>query len=436
MSETDTTERTRSALALYATRLSEARWVVAAAVAAILFVAAFSTVSWAHIVIPVLGVVGAAALVPRTSRMRRRREAKAQALLGPLERLSAERLAAAVPDPLILFDQTGRIAHANQPAQTAFGSVAAGVDVQLRFRSPEMQELARALLSGNDRPAGVDYAERVPVERHYRVSASSVGAGSGLYVLVFKDQSELRRVDRMRADFIANASHELRTPLASISGFIETLRGPARDDPKARDRFLEIMNNQTGRMARLIDDLLSLSRLEMKSFVNPDEKVDICLLIGGVIDSLNQLARDAGVEIVRDIPAEPIEVPGSRDELIQVFENLLENACKYGQSGGKVEISVERSGAGPKTGVDVTVRDFGPGIPDEHIPRITERFYRVDVEESRTQKGTGLGLAIVKHILSRHNARLTIRSRVGEGAAFTVHLPGLTHSPAAGTQSR
>ena len=215
----------------------------------------------------------------------------------------------------------------------------------------------------------------------------------------------------------------MRTPLASISGFIETLRGPARDDPKARDRFLEIMNNQTGRMARLIDDLLSLSRLEMKSFVSPDEKVDICLLVAGVIDSLNQLAKDAGVEIIRDIPAGPIEVPGSRDELIQVFENLLENACKYGQSGGKVEIVIERSGPDPKSGVDVTVRDFGPGIPDEHIPRITERFYRVDVEESRAQKGTGLGLAIVKHILSRHNARLTIRSRVGEGAAFTVHLP-------------
>ncbi|MCB1452999.1 MAG: two-component sensor histidine kinase, partial [Rhizobiaceae bacterium] len=406
MSDTDITERPRSTLSLYSTRLSEARWVVVAAIAAILFVAAFSTVSWPYVAISVMGVIVAAALIPRRSRMRRRREAEAQAMLGPVERLSAERLAAAVPDPLILFDQTGRIAHANRPAQVAFGSVSPGVDVQLRFRSPEMQELVRALLTGTARPAGVDYAERVPVERHYHVSASSVGAGSGLYVLVFKDQSELRRVDRMRADFIANASHELRTPLASISGFIETLRGPARDDPKARDRFLEIMNNQTGRMARLIDDLLSLSRLEMKSFVSPDEKVDICLLVAGVIDSLNQLAKDAGVEIIRDIPAGPIEVPGSRDELIQVFENLLENACKYGQSGGKVEIVIERSGPDPKSGVDVTVRDFGPGIPDEHIPRITERFYRVDVEESRAQKGTGLGLAIVKHILSRHNARL------------------------------
>jgi two-component system phosphate regulon sensor histidine kinase PhoR len=423
MSEADNSATTNSAASLLLSRLTEARWVIAASVAAILFVAWYSTVSWPLVAVSVAAIVAVAAFIPRRSRSRRRREAEAAAMLGPVERLSAERLAEAVPDPLILFDQSGRIVHANQPAQSAFGSVLGGVDIQLRFRAPEMQELVRALLSEDARPANVDYAERVPIERHYRVSASAVGAGTGLYVRVFKDQSELRRVDRMRADFIANASHELRTPLASIAGFIETLRGPAKDDAKARERFLEIMNSQTGRMARLIDDLLSLSRLEMKPFVGADEKVDICGLVAGVADSLNHLAAETGMEIVRHIPDEPIEVPGSRDELIQVFENLIENACKYGQSGKRVEITVERSGTGDDRGVDVTVRDFGPGIPDEHIPRITERFYRVDVEESRAQKGTGLGLAIVKHILTRHNARLTIRSVVGEGAAFTVHLP-------------
>ncbi|MBO6724748.1 MAG: two-component sensor histidine kinase [Rhizobiaceae bacterium] len=425
MSEADRNASSAGPLAPYLARLGEARWVVATAAVAVFAVAFFSPAPWWLIAAAVLAIVAVAALLPRRSRRSRRRGAQAQAMLGPVEGLSAERLAAAVPDPLILFDQSGRIAHANRPAQTAFGAVQAGVDVRLRFRSPEMQELVRALLAGNVRPSGVDYAERVPVERHYHVNASSVGSGTGLFVLVFKDQSELRRVDRMRADFIANASHELRTPLASISGFVETLRGPARDDPKARDRFLDIMNDQTARMARLIDDLLSLSRLEMKSFIGPDERVDICLLVRGVIDSLTQLAREAGVEIVSDIPEGPIEVPGNRDELIQVFENLLENACKYGQSGKKVEIAVARVADDPKGGAEITVRDFGPGIPDEHIPRITERFYRVDVEESRAQKGTGLGLAIVKHILSRHNARLTIRSVVGEGAAFTVHLPGV-----------
>jgi two-component system phosphate regulon sensor histidine kinase PhoR len=214
----------------------------------------------------------------------------------------------------------------------------------------------------------------------------------------------------------------LRTPLASIAGFIETLRGPARNDAKAREQFLQIMQTQTGRMARLIDDLLSLSRLEMKSFSAPAEPLDLKGLIDGVIDALRHLAADNGVEIERVYPDEPVALRGMRDELIQVFENLLENAIKYGQDGKRVVVTVEmgQGTAGPR----VTVRDFGPGVPEEHIPRLTERFYRVDVDTSRTQKGTGLGLAIVKHILTRHDARLTIRSKVGEGAAFTVHFPG------------
>jgi two-component system phosphate regulon sensor histidine kinase PhoR len=225
----------------------------------------------------------------------------------------------------------------------------------------------------------------------------------------------------MRADFIANASHELRTPLASIAGFIETLRGPARNDATARDQFLQIMQNQTGRMARLIDDLLSLSRLEMKPYLKPGTEVDLRQTIDSVIDSLAPLASENGVVIERDFAAGPLVVPGDRDELFQVFENLLENACKYGQSGGHVTVSIADGEDGQ--GVDVSIRDYGPGIAEEHIPRITERFYRVDVESSRTQKGTGLGLSIVKHILTRHNARLSIKSEVGKGAAFTVHLP-------------
>jgi two-component system phosphate regulon sensor histidine kinase PhoR len=240
---------------------------------------------------------------------------------------------------------------------------------------------------------------------------------------VFKDQSETRRIDRMRADFIANASHELRTPLASIAGFIETLRGPARNDPAAREQFLQIMQNQTGRMARLIDDLLSLSRLEMKPYLKPGTEVDLRQTVDSVIDSLAPLARENSVAIERDFAKGPLNVPGDRDELFQVFENLLENACKYGQSGGRVLVSIAHADDGSEPGIDVTIRDFGPGIPEEHIPRITERFYRIDVETSRTQKGTGLGLSIVKHILTRHNARLTIKSEVGKGAAFSVHLP-------------
>jgi two-component system phosphate regulon sensor histidine kinase PhoR len=224
----------------------------------------------------------------------------------------------------------------------------------------------------------------------------------------------------MRADFIANASHELRTPLAAISGFVETLRGPARDDAAARDRFLQIMQEQTARMARLIEDLLSLSRLEMKAPAPPGQRVELAAVVEGVVETLRALALDSGVEIDNLFGATPVEIPGERDELFQVFQNLVENACKYGRAGGRVEIARI---VGDAREIGVEVRDFGPGIAAEHIPRITERFYRIDAESSRLQKGTGLGLSIVKHIVSRHRGRLVIASEPGKGAAFTVYLP-------------
>ncbi len=342
---------------------------------------------------------------------------------GELNRLSGEALAAAVTDPLIVFDHAGVMVHANGAAYAAFGGLRDGMSLALRFRAAEMQAMLDALTSGTVTSATIDYSEKLPVERVFRVSAAAIGHGTDLGVLVFKDQSEVRRIDRMRADFIANASHELRTPLASIAGFIETLRGPARDDAAAREQFLSIMQDQTGRMARLIDDLLSLSRLEMKPYLRPGTRVDLNRTLDAVIDSLAPLAQDSGVTIERVFPDEPLTVPGERDELFQVFQNLLENGCKYGRSGERVVVSIAEGRDGPEPTVDVTVRDFGPGIAEEHIPRITERFYRVDADTSRAQKGTGLGLAIVKHILTRHKGWLSIRSEPGEGAAFTVHLP-------------
>ncbi len=342
---------------------------------------------------------------------------------GGLRRLNGEYLAAAIADPLIVFDRSAAVVYANAAATATFGALAPGLSLPLKFRAPEMQALLDAALSGPAGAAAADYVEKLPVESVYRVTATAVGHGTGLYVLAFKDQSEARRIDRMRADFIANASHEMRTPLASIGGFIETLRGPARDDPVAREQFLEIMQNQTERMARLIDDLLSLSRLETRPLHRSGAKVDLRGILDSVIDSLAPLAADNGLVVERALPEGTLEVPGDRDELFQVFENLLENACKYGRSGGRVVVSAAPGAQGPDPTIDVTVRDFGPGIAEEHIPRVTERFYRIDAEASRAQKGTGLGLAIVKHILTRHNARLTIRSQPGEGAAFTVHLP-------------
>ncbi|SFN82229.1 two-component system, OmpR family, phosphate regulon sensor histidine kinase PhoR [Mesorhizobium sp. NFR06] len=378
----------------------------------------------ASVYVPLLGLVAlaVAAMLPADAE-RQSADAAAAIEASGLQRLSGEYLAAAVADPLIIFDHSATIVHANAAAFAAFGGLAPGMSLALKFRAPEMQALLDSILSGQVAADAVDYTERLPVERTYRVSASTVGHATSLYVLVFKDQSETRRIDRMRADFIANASHELRTPLASIAGFIETLRGPARNDPAARDQFLQIMQNQTGRMARLIDDLLSLSRLEMKPYLKPGTEVDLRQTIDSVIDSLGPLASENGVVIEREFATGPLVIPGDRDELFQVFENLLENACKYGQLGGRVTVSIAGAEDGQQPGFDVTIRDYGPGIAEEHIPRITERFYRVDVENSRTQKGTGLGLSIVKHILTRHNARLSIKSEVGKGAAFTVHLP-------------
>jgi two-component system phosphate regulon sensor histidine kinase PhoR len=408
---------------LVAGRLSQNRWMLAAGIVAVLAVYSIAEESTFFVLVCIAALFVAAAVAPRRTARQRRAEAAVAGERSALERLSGENLAAAVADPLILFDGAGTVVHANDAALDAFAAVGPGISLQLKFRAPEMQELIAATLAGNGSPQVADYVERVPIERVYRVTGSAIGRGTGLYVLVFKDQSEARRIDRMRADFIANASHELRTPLASIAGFVETLRGPARNDAAARDHFLQIMQNQTSRMARLIDDLLSLSRLEMKPYLKPGAKIDLRIVVQSVVDSLNPLARESGVKIEADMPDHAVEVPGDRDELFQVFENLLENACKYGQSGGRVTVSIENVETGPQREVAVTIRDFGPGIPEEHIPRITERFYRVDVETSRAQKGTGLGLSIVKHILTRHNGRLSIKSKVGEGAAFTVHLP-------------
>ena len=235
----------------------------------------------------------------------------------------------------------------------------------------------------------------------------------------------------MRADFVANASHELRTPLAALSGFIDTLLGSARDDTAARSRFLAIMKTQATRMARLIDDLLSLSRVELNEHMHPETPVDLVPIVRQVIDGLQTLATDRNVEVAIALPGEPAIVPGDRDELTRVFENLIENALKYGASGKLVDVAFATAAA-PDGAAEtlVTVRDYGPGIAAEHMPRLTERFYRVDVTQSRAEGGTGLGLSLVKHILNRHRGRLTIESEAGNGATFTVRLP-LVHSDSA-----
>lgn len=335
---------------------------------------------------------------------------------------------AALPDPTVLLDAEGRVVTMNASANAIAPALRRGEPASLALRIPEVLEAIRRASLGR-KSERVEFAERVPSERWFETFVTPLrmdGAADtkARLLLSFHDLSPVRRVEEMRVDFVANASHELRTPLAALSGFIETLKGPARNDAAARERFLDIMEAQAKRMARLIDDLLSLSRIELAAHVRPETPVDLLPIVRQVVDALQMLARDRGVSITIDAPKEPLIVSGDRDELTRVFENLVENALKYGASGKRVEITLSRAftvSGGEEAAA--AVRDYGPGISAEHLPRLTERFYRVDVAESREQGGTGLGLALVKHIMNRHRGRLTIESRPGEGATFTVRLP-------------
>ncbi|KKX31888.1 phosphate regulon sensor histidine kinase PhoR [Rhizobium sp. LC145] len=330
----------------------------------------------------------------------------------------------ALDAPAFVLGRDATVLFQNRAAEKAFGTLPPGSHISARLRSPGILDMVRETMATGE-PNQIEHSERLPSERVFVLRIAPIElaepppTAGKLYLLSFRDVSELRRIDRMRSDFVANASHELRTPLASLRGFIETLQGPARADPAAQDRFLGIMLDQATRMSRLVDDLLSLSRLELKSHIAPDESVDLVPLLGHVRDSLVPLADDLGVEIRMHLPEGKVEVLGDRDELVQVFENLIENACKYGQEGKAVDVYLRNDASQP---VEVSVVDQGPGIPAEHVPRLTERFYRVSVADSRSKKGTGLGLAIVKHILTRHRARLLVRSEIGRGTDFTVRF--------------
>ncbi|MEN5275869.1 ATP-binding protein [Brucella sp. TWI432] len=353
----------------------------------------------------------------------RKQEQKKQ--INEMSDVSGARLADLLTDPMIVFDHRGTVLFVNAMAMDAFQSLEPGTALYLRFRAPEMHRLIQSVITDGE-PRSIDYFERVPIDRWYKAMVKALRDADGkpeLFVLLFRDQSETRRIDRMRSDFIANASHELRTPLASLLGFIETLQGPARNDAAARDRFLGIMQKQAERMSRLIDDLLSLSRLEMRAHLAVTECVDMTAVLNHVADTLSPLAAGLDVTIERHLPDHPVNVTGTRDELIQVFQNLVENACKYGQGGKRVILRLDEEQTELGQELVASVQDFGPGIATEHLPRLTERFYRIDVETSRAQKGTGLGLAIVKHILARHRGRLVVRSQLGEGSTFVVRLP-------------
>src|ERR1700732_1324521 len=349
--------------------------------------------------------------------------------VNPVEAAAVSAVVAGMPDPAVLLDRAGRVIHLNAAAAQLAPALRKNELAQFALRSPEIiTALREAIATTESRRA--TYLDHVPVDRWMELIITPVpvptlfGGTEKAMLMTFHDQTPLRRVEEMRADFVANASHELRTPLAALSGFIDTLQGPANDDAKARERFLGIMHAQATRMARLIDDLLSLSRVELSAHVRPDTLVDIVPIIRQVVDGVEPLAGDRQVENDFQPPDRPVVIAGDREELLRLFENLIENALKYGASGGKVIVSLTAATSGeglPE--IRVLVRDFGPGIAPEHLPRLTERFYRVDVGDSRAQGGTGLGLSLVKHIVNRHRGRLLIESVPKNGATFTACFP-------------
>ncbi len=401
-------------------RVHAARHVLLAAGALLLGGAVFLDLPPVFAVAAIGALVLVAALPLQERALRARREA-GRAALQVWPDTSMKATVEAVPRPAFILDATGLVRYANEQAAGLFPATRPGDPLTNTFRRPEFADAVEDAAAGH--PRSLEFREP-GATANYLVHLSPLrtpGGGVGFILVTFDDVSDRLAVARMRADFVANASHELRTPLASLTGFIETLLGPARNDPAATEKFLRVMLEQATRMRRLIDDLLSLSRAEMRAHNRPTGMVDLAAVLGNVADAMRPLAGEHGVELSIDVPRDaPRTVVGDHDELVQIFQNLAENAIRYGGSGGRVDIRLE---ARPRGRLAVHVQDYGPGIAAEHIPRLTERFYRVDVGASREMKGTGLGLAIVKHIISRHGGDLAVRSEPGRGACFTVEFP-------------
>ena len=333
-----------------------------------------------------------------------------------------------ISDAVILLDEKRNVVAANRAARELLEEPLEGRDLALSLRHPEALEAANEAISGGTKHSA-EIVMRVPVQRVFLVHAAPLPeatAAEPRFLVVLHEVTASRTAEQIRADFVANVSHELRSPLTSLVGFIETLQGAAQEDAATRGRFLHIMADESQRMARLIDDLLSLSRVEANEHLRPEGQLDISELLAGVIDSVSVQAQAKSMAIELIEPGPLLPVVGDRDELIEVFQNLIVNAVKYGREETPVRIavsSVERIPEVGGRGLSVEIMDKGEGVAAEVIPRLTERFYRVDKGRSRSMGGTGLGLAIVKHIVNRHRGRLVIRSEVGEGSQFIVYLP-------------
>jgi two-component system, OmpR family, phosphate regulon sensor histidine kinase PhoR len=339
-----------------------------------------------------------------------------------------------LPNPLILVSASRLVLYANPATRALSDNVVLGSDLALTLRHPEiLGTVDDALKTGQPQSNEISLpsaATRVFDLTVIPISAESIGEQSGGVLLSLNDKTAEVRAERMRADFVANASHELRSPLSAILGFIETLQGPAKDDTVARERFLAIMGREAGRMNRLIDDLLSLSRVELDEHVRPRTNVNLNQILLSITDLLSKKAHTKNITIEFQHSGDVPGIAGDADQLFQVFRNLIENALNYSLDGSTITIRIDTDGVfgdSGEPGLAVHVIDQGEGIPRHHLPRLTERFYRVDPARGKSGDdepvSTGLGLAIVKHVVSRHQGRLNIKSKMGTGSTFTVILP-------------
>ncbi len=339
----------------------------------------------------------------------------------------AARLLEAFPLPCLLIDQSGRIVAANELALSLLGQGLVGRNYIAMLRQPGLLNAIEACLEQREPRKDVYFGSDAAQETLYSVYCSFVEDVEGGAALVsFEDITPLKQAGQMRRDFVANVSHELRTPLTALMGFIETLRGPARQDETARMRFLSIMEGEASRMNRLVGDLLSLSRVEEDERVRPTETVILTEILISTLNSLRPVADEANVTLEANFSNVPVSLSADADQIRQVFTNLIENAIKYGGSGGRITVQLAYNPRDPALKspiVQVQVIDYGAGIESHHLPRLTERFYRADSHRSRQLGGTGLGLAIVKHIINRHRGRLKIESALGQGSVFTVIFP-------------
>lgn len=333
----------------------------------------------------------------------------------------ADRIAIEGLNDAVLVTRGTIVEAANAPARALLGERVVGSDLRLTVRHPALLDAVEAVLAGGAAEER-ELSGLGAGTRSFRLRVAADGEGRCLVIL--DDVTQAKVMERMRVDFVANASHELRTPLATLTGFIETLQGPAAEDEPARQRFLGIMAQEADRMRRLIDDLMSLSRIELDKFVRPTQSLDLKGLVTEVGSTLAMRLEADQRPLLIEEPATLPQVIADRDQILQVLHNLVSNALKYGRSGTPIRVRMAHDPAAGRNGVvRLTVSDEGEGIAPEHLPRLTERFYRVDSQRSRTMGGTGLGLAIVKHIIERHRGRLEIESRLGEGTSVSFTLP-------------